>query len=235
AATGMSADTHDVSGILKSEHIGEIDISRGLYDAAEVVVFLVDWTDTTSRLLLSRGQIGRIRRDGLTFEAEVTGISDRLNRPFGRAYVHSCECRLGDEKCGINLASGSYRGAGTISESFDGHHFSVTGINPFAAGWFTGGSLILKTGGNAGSSSNVKLHQHVSGIVRLEVWLPPAMPVEAGDTFDITAGCNKTATVCRTKFGNLRNFRGFPHMPGDDIATSYPAQGGNHNGGSLLR
>jgi hypothetical protein len=38
------------------------------------------------------------------------------------------------------------------------------------------------------------------------------------------------------KFDNIANFRGFPHMPGNDVVTSYPAQGdANMDGGSLFR
>jgi uncharacterized phage protein (TIGR02218 family) len=35
-------------------------------------------------------------------------------------------------------------------------------------------------------------------------------------------GCSKTATTCRVKFNNLLNFRGFPHIPGEDWLASYP-------------
>ena len=38
----------------------------------------------------------------------------------------------------------------------------------------------------------------------------------------IIAGCDKTAATCRTKFANFLNFRGFPHIPGEDWLTSYP-------------
>lgn len=235
ASTGLSAGTHDISGILRSESIDEADIARGLFDGAEVLLYLVDWKDTASRLVLSRGQIGRIRRDGLSFEAEVTGISDRLNRPFGRAYVHSCECRLGDTKCGVDLGSAAYLGLATVVDVVEPHHFVVTGIGTYSSGWFNGGSLLWTAGANAGATGTVKIHQAASGTVSLETWLAPALQVTIGDTLEVKSGCNKTATECRAKFDNLLNFRGFPHMPGDDVATSYPAQGGRHNGGSLLR
>ena len=233
--TGLAAGTHDVSGVLKSDKISETDIARGLFDGAEVIVYLVDWMNPSSRLLLSRGLFGRIRRNGLNFEAEVTGISDLLNRPFGRAYVHSCECRLGDLKCGVDVSDSAYRGVASIAAIRETNFFEVLGLSDFASSWFSGGSLGWTSGANTGSNSEVKIHQSLAGKVTLETWLPPALPVEVGDTLVATAGCNKTVSECRGKFANLLNFRGFPHMPGDDVATSYPAQGGNHNGGSLLR
>ena len=71
--------------------------------------------------------------------------------------------------------------------------------------------------------------------VLIELWLSPALPVAPGDTFDVTAGCDKTASTCASRFGNIEQFRGFPHLPGDDIVAAYPAQGGGHDGGSLFR
>ena len=232
--TGLAPGTHDVSGILRSDRINETDLIRGLYDGAEVTQFLVDWTDPEIRLLLSRGLIGKIRRDGVTFEAEVTGISDLLNRPYGRAYVHSCESRLGDARCGIDLTSSAYRGTGSVVEAAGPGQFIASGLSGFSTNWFTGGAIAWTTGANAGTTSRTKSHLTSSGLAILETWLAPAMPVSMGDTFTITAGCNKTPGNCREKFGNLLNFRGFPHMPGDDIAASYPSDGGNHDGGSLL-
>lgn len=235
ASTGMAAGTHEVSGILRSDQISETDLSRGLYDGANVLMYLVDWTNTASRVLLSRGQIGTIKRNGSTFDAEVVGLSDRLNQPFGRAYVHSCECRLGDQKCGISLQSSAYRRTGTVETVQDLHQFRVTGLQGYANGWFAGGALTWVTGANAGTQAHVKTHIRSGSTVLIETWLAPEMFIQSGDTLTITAGCDKTVDDCRGKFNNLLNFRGFPHMPGDDAVAAYPSLGGGHNGRSLLR
>ena len=48
------------------------------------------------------------------------------------------------------------------------------------------------------------------------------------------AGC-KALAVCGAKFGNVANFRGFPHIPGADVVTRYGVQGGlDATGGSLF-
>jgi uncharacterized phage protein (TIGR02218 family) len=67
---------------------------------------------------------------------------------------------------------------------------------------------------------------------RLELWREPGMPVTPGDRFRVVAGCDKRADTCRAKFDNLLNFRGFPHIPGDDWVTAYPRDGEVHDGGS---
>ncbi len=71
------------------------------------------------------------------------------------------------------------------------------------------------------------------GAARIELWRAAARPVEAGDTFTVTAGCDKRLSTCGAKFANVANFRGFPHMPGNDWIAGYPVEGGRNDGGSL--
>ncbi len=235
AATGLAADTHQVTGALNSAKISDVDIAKGLYSGATVEHYLVDWTDPESRILLSRGLIGEISHTDRGFEAEVTGLADKLNQPVGRAYLHSCECRLGEAKCGIDLAAPTFLGVGTVVAAGGAQSLRVSGLGAFANDWFTSGALLWTSGQNAGLEGHVKAHIANGDDTVIELWLSPAMPVTFGDTFEVTAGCDKTATTCRQKFDNILNFRGFPHMPGDDVAASYPNTGGSHNGRSLFR
>jgi uncharacterized phage protein (TIGR02218 family) len=61
-------------------------------------------------------------------------------------------------------------------------------------------------------------------------------PIAAGDAFRVTAGCDKRLGTCLAKFANVPNFRGFPHMPGNDFVLAI-AQSGNavFDGASLFR
>jgi len=43
--------------------------------------------------------------------------------------------------------------------------------------------------------------------------------------------CDKRWRTCVDAFGNGVNFRGFPHVPGDDFIAAVPAEGGRHDGG----
>lgn len=235
AGTGLAADAHEVAGALSSDRITEADIARGLYDRAEVTLYLVDWTDPTERTVLSRGLIGEIRHGALAFEAEINGLSELLSQPVGRAYVHSCACRLGDDKCGVDLSVPSLAGVGSVTSVSAPQRFAVTGLDGFEGGWFSAGVLTWTSGANAGLQGHVKVHLSLATEAVVELWLSPIFEVAPGDGFSLTAGCEKTAATCAAKFGNLLNYRGFPHMPGDDVATSYPSDGGSHDGGSLFR
>jgi len=59
------------------------------------------------------------------------------------------------------------------------------------------------------------------------------LAIAAGDSFDITASCDKTFETCRDRFANAVNFRGFPHIPGQDTVIRYAAKG-DTNTGSVL-
>ena len=54
-----------------------------------------------------------------------------------------------------------------------------------------------------------------------------------GDRVRITAGCDKRPENCRQKFSNFMNFRGFPHIPGEDWLLTYPRKGRHNDGGSM--
>ncbi|RIJ20390.1 DUF2163 domain-containing protein [Henriciella barbarensis] len=42
--------------------------------------------------------------------------------------------------------------------------------------------------------------------------------------------CDKRFETCRDVFSNAENFRGFPHLPGQDVVLSGPAAAGNDGG-----
>ncbi len=235
SSAGLNVDTHSVQGALSSAAITEADIARGLYDGAEVTMWLVDWTDVSSRLLLSRGSIGEIRRSGAAFEAEVASLAEKLNQPYGRAFLHSCDCRLGDARCGVDLTLPQHRGEGVVTGVIDLQRFAVSGLEGFGRGWFDGGALVWISGANAGGEGQVKTHLAPASGATLELWLTPSIGVVAGDAFTVSAGCDKTMATCKAKFANLLNFRGFPHMPGDDWAGAYVSGEGEYDGGSLFR
>ena len=77
----------------------------------------------------------------------------------------------------------------------------------------------------------MKTHRVASDGVLIDLWQAMPQPIAAGDTFTVTAGCDKRFATCRDRFANGVNFRGFPHIPGNDFVTSYAVQGGPGNDG----
>jgi uncharacterized phage protein (TIGR02218 family) len=52
-----------------------------------------------------------------------------------------------------------------------------------------------------------------------------------GDGFAVTAGCDKQLATCKQKYANGVNFRGFPHMPGNDFVAAVARPGDPANDG----
>ena len=57
---------------------------------------------------------------------------------------------------------------------------------------------------------------------------------KAGDELTVTAGCDRRFSTCRAKFANAVNFRGFPHIPGNDFVLKAPKAGDTLDGRPLF-
>lgn len=224
---GLSVDNLEVTSALSSEHLSESDLSSGLYDDARVEIFRVNWADPAQRVLMRSGSLGEVRRAGLTFAAEVRGLAHYLQQPKGRLYQYTCDSDLGDTRCGIELSTPSHAGSGSILSAASRRQFTVAGLAAYANGVFTRGLLTFGSGANAGARIEVREHRvGAGGTVTIELWQPVAAVPAAGDSFAIRAGCDKHFATCRDQFANSANFRGFPHMPGNDFVGGYARRGG---------
>ncbi|MBB4041401.1 putative phage protein (TIGR02218 family) [Microvirga flocculans] len=234
AELGFAVGGGEVAGALVSAGLSEDDIASGLYDDASVETWLVNWSNPAERVLLDIGSIGEIRRADGSFVAEVRGLMHRFDEERGRLFRATCSADLGDEACGVDLASPSYSDMGTVTRTDGSLTIAASGIG-FADGWCTAGRLTWTSGDNAGISVEIKTHRAVGGADEFDLWQRAPQAIKAGDRFRITAGCDKTHATCRAKFGNAVNFRGFPHMPGNDFIIRMPQQGeAGLDGGSFF-
>ena len=88
------------------------------------------------------------------------------------------------------------------------------------------------------SRVEVKVHRAVAGTDEFDLWQRAPQPIAVGDTFRVTAGCDKTPRhLPRQSSPTPSNFRGFPHMPGNDFIIRMPQQGepGSMAGASSVR
>lgn len=231
---GLSVDNHDVMGAVQSDAITEDAIAEGRWDGADVVVMQVNWQDVAMRQTVFRGQIGEMTRGLVEFRAEVRSLIDRLSQKSGRVYSFYCDADLGDGRCTKNVAGSDFTATGTIGASPTIRRFIMSGVTGYDSGWFNGGKITMTSGAFDDLAREIKTHAIVGGDHVVELWEGfPAAPAP-GDSFSVTAGCDKTWSTCRAKFANGDNFRGFPHMPGNDRVTDYPRQGEQMDGSSLF-
>jgi uncharacterized phage protein (TIGR02218 family) len=231
---GLSVDGAEVSGALSDDTLNESALAAGHYDAAQVDMYIADWSEPHLNVLMSRGHIGEVRREGKAFSAELRSLADTLAHETGRLYTAACSADLGDTRCNVDLANPLYRGEGSVVALAGVSAFTVTGLDDFDNGWFTAGRLTFTSGANDGNAMEVKRHHIADDGVIIEMWQAMAEPIAADDTFVVTAGCDKRFATCRDRFNNALNFRGFPHIPGNDFIVRYAIDGEpGHDGKSL--
>jgi len=229
---GMSVDNMDVYGAVDSVNISEADIEAGLYDNAEIEVYLVNWEDVSERVIMKKGNLGEVKRGKTMFQTEVRGISNQLQQVKGRTYQYACDALLGDSRCTKSLAGSTYTGTGAVTSTNSYSSLTASGLGSYANGWFSRGKLTFTSGNNNGIVREVKTHFNTDGIVTISLWEPTPFEIEAADTFSITAGCDKLFKTCKSKFSNEDNFRGFPHIPGSNTVIQYANTGDpNFDGG----
>lgn len=229
AELGFAVGGAEVSGALSAASIEETDLLNGAWDGARVELWRVDWQAPQHRILMHVGVVGEVRRSGGAFVAELRSLAHALGQERGRIYSANCDADLGDARCGFALDASPFVGVITItSASAD----ELTAALPLVPdGFYTNGRVLFLDGVNDGAQAHVRDHRDGA----LTLWTPLAQAPAQGDSFRLTAGCDKTFTTCRARFNNVANFRGFPHLPGNDAVFSYAARGAGLDGGSMFR
>ena len=231
-AAGLSVDNTEALGILTDDAVTEADIEAGRYDAAEVRSWLVNWQDPAARELRFRGRIGDIARGAGGFTAELRGLTEALNVAVGRSFHPVCDAELGDSGCKFDVSQPDFQAdvIASVVEENRVFRFADPVLKP--KDWFTRGVLEVQTGTAAGLIARIR-EDRLAGADRIiSLWDPLRAEVAVGDTLRITAGCDKSLYTCGAKFGNVLNYRGFPHIPGEDWLAAVPRSGEDNDGGS---
>lgn len=230
----LSVDGAEIAGALSDDALNEGDLAAGRYDAASVETWLVDWSDVSLRVLMARSTLGEVKREGQAFSAELRGLADRLSQQSGRLFTVRCSADLGDARCRFDLVAAGLQGEGSVASIESASTIITADLDTFAEGVFSGGKLTWTSGANDGLSVEIKEHRTASGHARLSLWQAMPEVIASGDSFTITAGCDKRFMTCRDRFSNAVNFRGFPHIPGNDFVIASPDAGAGNDGGSMV-
>lgn len=91
------------------------------------------------------------------------------------------------------------------------------------SGWFDAGLCTIDSGLNAGRRIEIKAYAPGQWTIQL----PFHYALVGNEDYTLIAGCNKSASTCKTKFDNLLNFGGYPFVPGQDkiIQVAQPQSG----------
>lgn len=214
-SAAMNVDTMDVRGALQALGVNEADVAAGLWDVADVRVMRVNYADLTMGCeKLHRFTFGELSLGRGSFQAELRGITQKLQQTIGDVVSPSCNATLFDARCGVSDTEGQWKfSAQEVTAVSSQRGFTVAELGQ-EADFFTAGKVLFVTGANAGLKMEIKQHS-ASGVFALQEPMP--YQIQVGDTVTVWAGCRlRNAEDCRDKFDNVIRFRGFPSIPGQD-------------------
>lgn len=210
---GLDPDEGEVAGALSSDALDEQDLALGRWDGATMQLTAADWNDPPGEsIALLGGEIGSVTIDGDRFTADLRGAAAKLDDPVCPATSAECRASFGDKQCRVDLA-----GRTIVGKIVDASDTGLTLDRDFDDR-FVFGRLRYLGGANCGLTTVIL---SVAGAT-VRVRDLPRAAVEIGCRVELRQGCDKRFETCATRFANAANFRGEPHLPGNDLLTRYP-------------
>jgi len=220
----------DIVGLVSSDRITAADLAGGVYLGATVEVYLYPWSDAGGEIPIkvSAGIVASMTHGEASYKAETVSLGERLGeKSLLEFYTPTCRYTFGDARCGVDLVPLQHDGSVTaVVLPSTRINASARIFNDAAVvdadGYYDGGRIIWLTGANAGQTSEIKSYLSQQFVL----WEPFLHPIQIGDTYRATPGCNLSKTDCKDRWSNYINFGGFPDIPGADVVLQTPDQKG---------
>jgi uncharacterized phage protein (TIGR02218 family) len=228
--SAMTVSNANFLGVFDSASLTATDLRSGLFDYASLEVLAVNWADPTmAPIVLPGAVLGEVsaQPSGI-FTAELRGISQFLANQIGELYTSACKASLGDWRCKVPLSDPSWTKTGAVvTVAGDNRVFTIGDLGEPRDGdstWWTAGTVTWTSGANDGRSMEVGSWGVLTRTIGL--FMPMPSPIAIGDAFRVTPGCDKSRTMCKTRYNNVINIRATPDIPGNAVLLRVPAAGG---------
>lgn len=210
AVANMELTTLDDGAVFTSA-----DIKSRRWVNASFLIFRYNWnglTDGVDNLL--GGRFGEITVNDGTIVVELRGVSQKMQSPVATYSTRTCRYRLGDTRCGVDLAPHTV--TGTLTNVTSNQVFRDSArtepVDRFTEGLFT-----FTSGPNADIDCKC-VGYAANGTFTLA--LPLSSDVAIGHTYRAIWGCRKRLEEdCRDTFDNVLRFGGEPHRQGINSIT----------------
>lgn len=214
--SGLVVSNMDVDCIVSDDSIAEDDLIAGLFDHANVELFIAYWAgQSIGTLPLRTSWIGEIQIKGVQFRADLRGIAQKLQQVFIQTTSLECRWTFCDPKCGLNAATYTRNVTVTAVESNDTFDANILSGDQNKFQW---GLARFLTGNNAGGEMEIIRNFNT----RIQLFLPMPFDVQVGDTLQLIYGCDKVFRTCNTVYNNADRFGGEPFLAGSDLLVTYP-------------
>jgi uncharacterized phage protein (TIGR02218 family) len=190
--------------------IDTFDLNVGLWDGAEVILYVVDRDNLTTLgdpLFTGSIQPVTINPIGATGSFDIRGLGARAESVIQR-YSPMCRTDLFSSTCQVDPDAWDH--TGTVGTIIDRFNITVAGLGaPPADGWFNQGT------GETASGIKFEIGNWIQSTLQLTTYLPLGALFTAGEALTLWPGCDKTMgdNGCG-KFSNYINFQGEPHFLG---------------------
>lgn len=223
----LAVDNMELTVLPDETSYPQVDILAGLWDGAKFRLFECSYADTTLGVnLLKRGTTGEADVLRSTRKFEFRGLKQPLQQQLVPVMQKTCRYRLGSTAmpaglCFIDLGSlyASWTNTYTITAVASRHEFTCWAATE-DDDFYGEGIVQFVDGVNTGQNPQ-KIKSFAAGVFTLS--LPTTFLLEVGDNVTVQAGCRKRLDEdCKTKFDNVLNFGGEPHVVGADLLTADP-------------
>lgn len=213
-SAGFEPDSAEVEGALSHDSIAAADLASGRYDGAEVRIGVVDW-QTLETHPLYRGAIGAVSEESGKFSAQLQSRKAELARDMIPRTSPTCRALFCGPECGLSAARFT-REAQLLAADAAANSVTLAGLASLPA--HAGGTLRWFDGPHAGETMGIAA---LAGPA-LVLDTPIAQGLAPGLRVALREGCDHRLQTCAARFGNVVNFRGEPHLPGNDLLARYP-------------
>jgi len=235
--SGVEETDAELVGAITADQITNTDIRAGRFRGAWVIEYVVDWRFPFAGYFeRMKYRIQDTEHDEEKWVFHIVGLAALLKQKLGSVFGRTCERKLGDARCGVNLIPHTSFGVEVVNvlEARRIFRVAIGGLVAYPApfkNYLQFGEVRWTSGLNMGLVSEIKTDERDSGEtskVIIELFLPtpeditPMFPGD-GDFMEIVPGCNKlhigddgTSGHCVNKFSNGPQFKGFRFLPGRD-------------------
>lgn len=222
-SSDMSVDNVNVTITIDSERILEDDLEKGYFNNAYFEYFDIDYTKKNKRFytkadrLLDLGQngvIGEVQKQDNQYSVEFRSMYQYFTPKKGKTIGPGCQNFFGDSNCKKDLTSLTF--VDTVASVFNNHIFTITN-DTHDDDFYKNGTVEILSTENIGVIYSIKKYDSINKQVHLQERL--LHKVNVGDEVRLIAGCAKNTTDCK-KYSNMRNYGGFPYIPGNDAAIA---------------
>jgi uncharacterized phage protein (TIGR02218 family) len=218
AAIGVDPSAVDLASYYDVSAVTDEDLRDGLYDGATVVEYefnaMFPWV---GGLITRTFVVENVQQDVDRWTLEIADLFALLRQSKGRTVATTCDFRLGDPNCGLDIADfETSTSVSSVTAGTAGKVFTVAAS--FSGEYLTGGFARFTSGGLAGLT--FPIFRGVDSLVTIAG--APRVEPQASDTLVVAPTCDGTIGQCLTRFSNTARFGGAPTMPGTDALLQTP-------------